>query len=116
VVEDGGHSVPIFSSVLPQIDAAVGYNAAGMRQASEPMHRVDLVDHPLVGNSRGVRPEQAELEMFASVEAFARTIDQEALPVGVRFAELRHQLGTAPAPWLVHVPRHFDGNNVAKLA
>jgi hypothetical protein len=39
-----------------------------MRQAREPVHGVDLVHKPLIGNARRERPEQAELKILARVE------------------------------------------------
>src|SRR3989475_498392 len=80
------------------------------------MHRVDLMDKPLVGDAGGIRPEEAKLEIFSGIERFEGLIDQEALPVGVRFAKQRDEFGAAPAPRLVDVPDHVDGNDVAELA
>ena len=39
-----------------------------MRQAGEPVHRVDLVDEPLIGNAGRIRPEETELKILAGVE------------------------------------------------
>src|SRR4030095_11258970 len=44
-----------------------------------------------------------------------RMVDQVSLPVRVRFAELRDELGAAPAAWLIHVPRHFDRDDIVEL-
>ena len=40
-----------------QSDRAIGDRTARMLQSRKPMHRVDLVTHPLTGQSGGVRPE-----------------------------------------------------------
>jgi len=56
--------VPVLAAVAPFVDATVGDDAARMGQAGEPMNRVDLMDEPLIGNARGKRPEEAELEIF----------------------------------------------------
>ena len=87
-----------------------------MRQAGEPVDGVDLVDQPLIGNSRRVGPEKAEFKIFAGVEGLVGAIEQIALPVGVLFLEQGHHVGTAPAARLVHVPAHFNHNDVAEGA
>ena len=56
------------AAVLPEIDAAVGDDAARMGQAGEPVNGVDLVDEPLIGNAGGVGPEETELKILARVE------------------------------------------------
>ena len=87
-----------------------------MRQTCKPVNRVDLVDQPLIGNARGVRPEQPELKILARIERNHGAIQQVALPVRVFFLQQRHYVGTAPAARLVHVPRHLHHHDVAELA
>src|SRR5665213_658087 len=116
VVEDRGHRVPVLAAVFPEINAAVGDDAARMREAAEPVDGVDLMHEPLVGNAGGVRPEQAKLEVLASVERYLGTVHQIALPVGVFFLQQRDDIGAAPAAGLVDVPGHLDHDDVAKLA
>src|SRR5207244_4490746 len=82
-------------AVTPAVTAAICHHAARPRQAREPMHRVDLMDKPLVGDAGGIRPEEAKLEIFSGIERFEGLIDQEALPGGVRFAKQRDECGTA---------------------
>ena len=101
---------------MPQVDAAVGRYAARVFQSGEPVHRVDLVRHPLAGDSRRIGPEQPIFEVFARVERFERAVAQEANPVEVFFPALRNERRTAPAARLVDVPRHFAHHDVAELA
>src|SRR5665213_1588295 len=116
VVEDGGHGVPVLTTVFPEINSAVGDDAARMREAAEPMDSVDLMHEPLVGNARGIGPEQAELEVLASVEWDLGTVHQVPLPVGVFFLQQWDDVGAAPASGLVDVPCHFHHDDVAELA
>src|SRR5271170_8162828 len=87
-----------------------------MRQAGKPMHRVDLVHKPLIGNPRGVRPEEAELKILASVERLVGTVHQLALPVRVFFLQKWHDIRTPPPAGLIHVPAHLDHYDVAELS
>src|ERR1035437_1292805 len=116
VIEYGGHGVPVCAAVFPEIDAAVGDDAGRMRQSGEPVNGVDLVGEPLIGNARGVRPEQAELKVLARIEWLVGAVEQEALPVGVLFFQKRHNIGATPAAGLIDVPCHLDHDDVAELA
>src|SRR5437764_10505789 len=49
----------------------------------EPVDGVDLMHHPLIGDARRVRPEQAVLEVLARIPGFIREIREKALPVGI---------------------------------
>src|SRR5580704_12892137 len=80
------------------------------------MYRVDLVYKPLVRNSRGIRPEEAELKILASVERLIRPVHQIALPVRIFLLQQGHNIGTPPPPGLIHIPRHLDHHDVTELA
>ena len=47
IIKYRGDRVPVPSPILPHINAAIGDNTARMLQATKPMHRIDLVAHPL---------------------------------------------------------------------
>ena len=74
------------------------------------------MDHPLIRNSRRVRPEQAELDVTARIKLFGGTISEKQLPIGVFFSQFFDERRTSPSPWLVHVPGHLHAYNVAKFA
>jgi hypothetical protein len=75
------------------------------------------VRHPLAGNARGVRVEQAVFQVLAGVPVFLGPVaDDVAVPVHVFAPDFGHQFGAAPAAGLVHVPGHFHHRNVAELA
>jgi hypothetical protein len=44
-----------------------------------------------------------------------RTVAEEALPIGVLFLDRRHEIRPTPASGLVHVPRHFSGDDGAEF-
>jgi len=52
IVENGGDGVPVLSAILPLINASVSHDATRMFQAAEPVHRIDLMAHPLAGKAR----------------------------------------------------------------
>ena len=83
--------------------------------AGEPMHRVDLVDHPLIGNAGRVGPEQPKLDVLPRIERFEGPVDEKALPVNILLAQLRNQIGPPPTTRLVYVPSHLGHHDVAKL-
>jgi hypothetical protein len=87
-----------------------------MGQSGEPVDGVDLVDEPLVGNAGGIRPEEAELKVFAGVKGLVWAVEEIALPVGILLFEEGNDVGTAPAAGLIYVPGHFDHDNVAESA
>src|ERR1700731_4530344 len=101
---------------MPMIDAAIGYHAAGSRQCCKPVDRIDLMDHPLIRNSRRERPEQPEFQILTRIEGLEGSVDQKFLPVRIGLAQLRNQLRTPPASGLVDIPGHFDRNDVAELS
>src|SRR5262249_53643166 len=116
VVEHRGHRVEILTTIAPEVDAAVCHYACRMIEPREPVHGVDLMNHPLIRNSGRVRPEQSELEVLSRVEWLVWPVDQEPLPVCVLFFQLRHQLRTPPTPGLIYIPGHIGHNDVAELA
>src|SRR5882757_7267733 len=87
-----------------------------MRVAGKPVNGVDLVDQPLIGYTRGVGPEEAELEILASVEGLVGPVEQVALPVRILFLQERHNTRAPPTAWLIDVPGHFDSNDVTEFA
>src|SRR5580704_19615067 len=107
VIEHCGQGVPILSTVAPVIDAAVGNDTARPRKSGIPLHRVDALDHPLIGNARRKRPEQSKFHILAGVEWLRRTAGEESLPIGVGFTKLRHDSRPAPSPRLIYIPRQF---------
>src|SRR5882757_5595818 len=86
-----------------------------MRVAGKPVNGVDLVDQPLIGNTGRVGPEEAELQIFASVEWLIGPVEQVALPVRILFLQERHNTRAPPTAWLIHVPGHFDSNDVTEF-
>ncbi len=115
VIEDGCHRVPVLTAVLPQINAAIGDHAAWMGISAEPVNGIDLVHQPLIRDSGGVRPEQAELKVLACIERLVWKIHQIALPVRVFFLQQRYDIWPSPAPRLIDVPGHLNHHDVAEL-
>src|ERR1043165_1897123 len=83
--------------------------------AGEPVHGVDLMNHPLIGNSRRIRPKESELEILSCVEGIRWSIDQESFPIGVLFAQRWNYGRTTPSTRLIYVPRHLSHHDVAEL-
>ena len=86
-----------------------------MRQTREPMHRINLVDQPLVGNPRAIRPEQAELQVLPRVELILDPTHTVPLPVRILLFQQRHHIRPPPASRLVYIPAHLHHHDVAKL-
>ena len=80
------------------------------------MHSIDLMDQPLIGNSRRERPEKTKLQILPRIERFVWMTDEISLPISVRFTELGNQFRTPPPAGLIHIPRHFDRHDLAELA
>src|SRR5690606_11141133 len=80
------------------------------------MHGINLVTHPLTGQSRGVRPEEAILKMFAGIERLERTVHEEPLPVSILFAHLCDEIRSPPTTRLVDVPGQRNHGNWSTLA
>src|SRR5690606_13070483 len=116
VVECRGDRIPIFSSVFPLVNTAVGHNAAGVLQPCKPVHRVDLVTHPLPRQSRRIGPEESELKMLACIEGFKRSVHQESLPVRIFLLHFIDELDPAPPSGLVDIPGQFHHGDVAELS
>src|SRR5688572_19817425 len=100
---------------MPLVDSTVCHNATRMFEAREPVHGIDLVNHPLAGNTRGVWHEETVLDVLARVPVRLWPVHQVAFPVGILLADLHYELRPAPAAGLVDVPGHLDHVNIPKL-
>src|SRR5262245_23620959 len=83
VIEDRRHRVGIDAPVAPTVYAALRDDAAWSLKSGDEMQRVNLMDHPLVGNARRIWPIQAVFDVLVWVESVLRAINHEALPVSV---------------------------------
>ena len=111
IVKHRSKCIGILAAILPRIDAAVGRDRARMGQSREPMYGIDLVAHPLPGNTRRIRPEEPELQVLTSIEWLIRPVEQESLPVCILFPHLRHESRSPPTTRLVDIPgqlHHHD--------
>src|SRR5215467_12027139 len=75
VIKHRSHGVEVLAAIAPQVDTAIGHDARRMVESAEPVHGIDLMDHPLIGYTGGVWPEQTELEMFSGIKCLERPID-----------------------------------------
>src|SRR5690606_16717954 len=115
IVKYCGHGVKILPSVLPKIDSSIGSDTSWVIDAGKPMHRVDLMGHPLAGNARGVGPKQPVLQIFPWIPSFVGAVHEQTFPFGIVLPDLFRQLRQYPPARLVDVPIHFYHYNVAEF-
>src|SRR5678816_1847835 len=116
VIEYSGHGVEVLAAITPHVDSTICGDARRMIKASKPVHCVNLMDQPLIWNSRRIRPEKTELEILACIKRLERTVDEISFPVCVSFLEQWNDIRTAPPSGLIDVPRHLSHHNVTELA
>src|SRR5262245_54163174 len=80
------------------------------------MNGIDLMAHPLAGNTGGVRPEQTKLQVLSRIPCGFRTIQLKALPIGIFLATLGYRIDAPPATGLIDVPSHLHADDLTKLA
>src|SRR4030095_3819984 len=102
--------------VAPTIYAALRDDAARTLKAGDEMQRINLMDHPLVGNARRIWPIQAEFDVLVRIESLLRAINHEAIPVRVLRTQGGDELGAAPAHRLIRVCAHLDHRDFAEFA
>ena len=115
VLEQGLEGVGVLAPVVPGEDAAVRHHRAREAVAHEPVHEVDAVAHPLVGDAAREVLVEAELEVEAGIEGPVRLGHEPLAPVGVLLADLRDLLAPAPARAVV-VPLDLDLAHLAEGA
>ncbi len=116
VIENRRQRIAISPPILPHVDSSVCNYRTRIFKTGKPMNRIDLVRHPLTGYSRRIRPEESIFKIFARIPRFIGTIHQIALPIGIRFLYLGHQLRSSPSAGLIDVPRHLHSYYLAELA
>src|SRR5437868_13286276 len=88
IFQQGMECIGILAAIVPGVNAAVRDNRAGKRIVHEPVHKINAVAHPLIGNAAGKILVQAEFAIHLRIEWTIRFGHQPLAPVGVLLAEL----------------------------
>ena len=107
VLEQGVKSIRVLAAVVPGIDAAVRDHRAREVVVGEPVHQVDAVAHPLVGDAAREVLVEPEFKIELRVERPFGLGHQPFTPVGVFLADLLHLGAAAPARAVV-IPYDLD--------
>src|SRR6516164_11251905 len=74
------------------------------------------MNHPLVWNSRRIRPKQPKFHVFSRIKWLYRIVQQKAFPIHLFFAQPRDEFRAAPATRLIDIPSHQHAYDVTELA
>ena len=100
-------SIGGFAAVVPGKYSTAGNNRLWETVVHEPVHQVDGVTHPLIGNPAREFFVKTKLKIHLRIEGPRGLGHQPGIPIRVLFANLFH-LGTAAPARTVIVPDDFD--------
>src|SRR4029079_3912010 len=96
-------------------DAAVRRDRDGERIIHEPVHEIDAVTHPLVGDAARAFAIETELEVQTRIEGTRGAVPEPGFPIGILLLDHLHFRTAAPAGPVV-VPDDLDLAHLAKRA